>query len=538
MDSVSNKISLDIQKTGTQVFLSAIRGDTKRHIVISLVDGGVPYSVDGISEAIFTGVKADGNFLYNDCDIGKYCDISNDSNTIVYKFTEQTTAASGIVNCQIKLIGEDGGIISTPTFAIIVADTLYSEQPIVESSMEFHALTAYVADLERRLAGGEFKGDKGDKGDKGEKGDKGDKGDRGDAGADADASKLANAIIGNATGTSINVNDSVNVAPQGFSIYGKSTQNGTPTPAAPVEIESVCADGNVVINFNEHIVGMSAPNGLNGIPVTDPNLATYTDDNGQMWYADEIDLGRGVYVQRVKKKRVSSARAWEYSTSTNRFHAYDYDFEKKATFSKLDAICTHFVANKDSTLSDCEISHINDTAHGYAYRYDALNGDINAWKSFLDANEVYVVGILSTPIETPLSDDEIAQYNALKMNYPTTTITNDENAYMSVEYVVDTKSYIDAKLSGSSYISYIDLPSSKWQGKDNLYSQVVSIAGVTENSRVDINPSVEQLAIFYQKDITFVTENEDGVVTVYCIGQKPANDYTMQVTITEVIANG
>ena len=41
-------------------------------------------------------------------------------------------------------------------------------------------------------------------------------------------------------------------------------------------------------------------------------------------------------------------------------------------------------------------------------------------------------------------------------------------------------------------------------------------------------------AVFYEKDITFVTENDGGVVTVYAIGQKPQNDYTIQVTITEV----
>ena len=49
-----------------------------------------------------------------------------------------------------------------------------------------------------------------------------------------------------------------------------------------------------------------------------------------------------------------------------------------------------------------------------------------------------------------------------------------------------------------------------------------------------MTPSVEQLVIFYEKDLTFVTENEGGVVTVYAIGQKPTNDYTIQVTITEV----
>ena len=31
-----------------------------------------------------------------------------------------------------------------------------------------------------------------------------------------------------------------------------------------------------------------------------------------------------------------------------------------------------------------------------------------------------------------------------------------------------------------------------------------------------------------------MTENEDGVVTVYAIGDKPTQDYTMQAQITEV----
>lgn len=83
-------------------------------------------------------------------------------------------------------------------------------------------------------------------------------------------------------------------------------------------------------------------------------------------------------------------------------------------------------------------------------------------------------------------------------------------------------------------IDEVKLPSAKWVGGNNLYSQVVTINGVTENSQVDLTPSVEQLVIFYEKDLTFVTENEDGVVTVYAIGQKPEHDYTIQVTITEV----
>lgn len=83
-------------------------------------------------------------------------------------------------------------------------------------------------------------------------------------------------------------------------------------------------------------------------------------------------------------------------------------------------------------------------------------------------------------------------------------------------------------------IAYVDLLSANWVGDASPYAQTVEIDGVTEYSQVDLTPSIEQLVIFYEKDLGFVTENEDGVVTVYAIGQKPENDYTIQVTITEV----
>lgn len=86
----------------------------------------------------------------------------------------------------------------------------------------------------------------------------------------------------------------------------------------------------------------------------------------------------------------------------------------------------------------------------------------------------------------------------------------------------------------SARIGEVTLLASKWIGNASPYSQVVTIDGVTENSQVDLTPSVSQLSVFWEKDLGFVTENRNGVVTVYAIGQKPLNDYTIQVTITEV----
>lgn len=84
-------------------------------------------------------------------------------------------------------------------------------------------------------------------------------------------------------------------------------------------------------------------------------------------------------------------------------------------------------------------------------------------------------------------------------------------------------------------IGYVNILANKWVGDSSPYSQVVEIEGVTENTQVDLTPSVEQLAIFHEKDLAFVTANTGGTVTVYAVGQKPANDYTIQVTMKEVV---
>lgn len=139
---------------------------------------------------------------------------------------------------------------------------------------------------------------------------------------------------------------------------------------------------------------------------------------------------------------------------------------------------------------------------------------------------------------TPAADGTVEGITSLSSSM--TLFTNTEGAIIECEYNRDASTVIkniEAMLKGNvktAKIGEVTLLASAWVGADNLYSQVVNVAGATANSQVDLTPSVQQLAIFYNKDISFVTENEGGVVTVYVIGQKPTNDYTMQVTITEV----
>lgn len=84
-------------------------------------------------------------------------------------------------------------------------------------------------------------------------------------------------------------------------------------------------------------------------------------------------------------------------------------------------------------------------------------------------------------------------------------------------------------------IAEVVLLAEAWTGSDKLHSQVVVLDGITKFSQVDLKPSAEQLAVFHEKDIAFSTENDDGVVTVYAIGDKPTRDYTFEVSITEVV---
>ena len=100
--------------------------------------------------------------------------------------------------------------------------------------------------------------------------------------------------------------------------------------------------------------------------------------------------------------------------------------------------------------------------------------------------------------------------------------------------ITSVESLIEKAVAQANKISFVTLYSNQWNGKESPYSQVVNISGVTKNSKIDLNPTVSQLDIFHDKDIAFVVENDDGIVTVYCIGQMPTQNYTMQVTITEV----
>lgn len=93
----------------------------------------------------------------------------------------------------------------------------------------------------------------------------------------------------------------------------------------------------------------------------------------------------------------------------------------------------------------------------------------------------------------------------------------------------------------------VTLYADKWEqvkdidGADviDIYSQVVTVenATITENSKVDLNPSADILCRLYDWGITLTTENNNKVVKVYSVGGQPDASLSMQATVSEVITD-
>lgn len=118
-----------------------------------------------------------------------------------------------------------------------------------------------------------------------------------------------NILTGSETGNPISVDDAFAAPLCGLTVYGRSTQDGTPTPDAPVPIVSAGDSGSVAVTFSDgkgktQTLTLPTPTGLPGIPVT--SGGNYTDQSGQQWVCDEVDLERGVKVQRVNAVDLSA----------------------------------------------------------------------------------------------------------------------------------------------------------------------------------------------------------------------------------------
>ena len=239
----------------------------------------------------------------------------------------------------------------------------------------------------------------------------------------------ASGIVCSAEGEAITLNDASDQAFRGLRIFGRSTQDGVPTPENPVEIVSI---ENPVISVDEQTV--SIPLTLRGIPVT--SGGNYTDENGQQWICDEVDFARGVYVQRISHQIISTFKP-ETSEIGIRYLATYINPTPHPDF--VECLCSTL------SFSDSVGKGVTYTKNGIRVAPGFMFGTLVARFDDIALNNLDVMYIIE-PIEKNLSETELAAYRALHTNKPNTTIANDSGAYMSVDYTADTKLYIDNKI--------------------------------------------------------------------------------------------
>lgn len=238
-----------------------------------------------------------------------------------------------------------------------------------------------------------------------------------------------NILVGAETGNPIAVDDAFSAPMCGLTVYGRSTQDGTPTPDAPVPIVSAGDGGTIAVTLGDgggkvQTLTLLTPNGLPGIPVT--SGGNYTDQSGQQWVCDEVDLERGVKVQRVNAVDLSAC-AIIGTTNLAVTKRLAIRLPLKAKDYTVKALCNRLPYLVSFTI---------DTIHFYV---DANN--VNVFIPIDAKNpeegEYILFYALATPIETPLTPDEIAAYKALTAYGPDTVVQAGDGVGIKLDYQRD-----------------------------------------------------------------------------------------------------
>ena len=268
--------------------------------------------------------------------------------------------------------------------------------------------------------------------------------------SDARYAPIAAAIRPTASGNPVNITDSVEWPLQGLKVYGKSTQDGTPSPENPVPIVSAGDGGSIVLTVSDgadqsQSLTVSTPNGLPGIPVD--SGGNYTDASGQQWVFDEIDFARKVYVKRANVFKVPSNYAFEiignYCNLYDESGGNQYIDNMRPKSDEQNILNT--ISPKDTILGNGIAGFFYITTKNLTSNFESLevlNG--------LVADGALEILYPTRIIETPLSDDELAAYRALHTYDDATVVSTAEDvAGLEVKYVADAQKYIDDRLAAA-----------------------------------------------------------------------------------------
>lgn len=357
----------------------------------------------------------------------------------------------------------------------------------------------------------------------GMKGDTGEKGEKGDPGKDApqeavlytaqtlnDAQKAqarenigaADVLVGSETGNPIAVDDAFAAPLRGLTVYGKSTQDGMPTPDAPVPIVSAGDGGSVAVKVTgRNILDIrTGKESVTNSGVTYTRNADYsftrsgtaTESTGNVWMAGsylikpKADLSN-VFCVLLKGVKYSIKDCVLLATSPagSALVARNENFVPTQDMYITGVRNENFIVGKTYNDIVYPAVYVGEKALQYEpYREQLLTlptpnglpgipvtsggnytdpsgqqwvcdevdfergvmvqrvdkGAFDSTKALAEQN-----AILATPIETPLTPAEIAAYKALTTYAPDTVVQASDGAGVKLEYQKDVNIAINWK---------------------------------------------------------------------------------------------
>ena len=275
--------------------------------------------------------------------------------------------------------------------------------------------------------------------------------------------------------------DSDNGKIQDMMIYGKSSQDGTPTPENPVEIKSVVNPTVKVSNEDgTKSQTVTLPYTLNAIPVSSDGNVTI---DGQQYIADYVDVERGKLVKKLKSFTMSDIKyisTWGVNENADNITGFYFYMSTnglpKSNNEVMTSTILRYVDNAWGGKNvGCAIS--SDSYDNYAIlsvptnMLEDISSNENACASLVkiceNTNAVFFYSMTS-PIETDLAPEEIEAFKELVTYYPVTSISvNSEqlDGCAVFNYPISIKNgwnYIKKQLNDNrDYIYDMDLQSAE-----------------------------------------------------------------------------
>lgn len=171
-------------------------------------------------------------------------------------------------------------------------------------------------------------------------------------------------------------------------------------------------------------ITITSPTSLPGIPVSSDG--NYTDDTGQQWICDEVDLERGVYVQRVYSIIVDG----EDVTFSQAGRYCNMNLKKLPSAKSIIGTSQRIEARSTFTSETWNFN----PEMGFLYLIKENYAETINESCKEHSGEVMYA--LAAPIEIPLSAADIAAYRAL-ITYGPTTIVETDGAGIKLDYQRD-----------------------------------------------------------------------------------------------------